>query len=78
MTNANIGLRSTMIEFMDYISCQLPSFGSGSRYINIIYCKTYFSLCYGGAVTDQPWLALSVSLPTVVVAGWRCQYLAVH
>ena len=45
---------------------------NGSRYINIIYCKPYLNLCYGG------WMAPLVSLSTVGVAGWRCQYLAVH
>ena len=57
---------------------------SGSRYINIIYCKTYFNLCYvgrvydwwrcqyrptGGAVSTDRLVALSV--PT---DWWRCQY----
>ena len=53
---------------------------SGSWYINIIYCKTYFYFCYGGAVTptDRGWLALSVSvsLSIIGVADWRYQYLA--
>ena len=34
------------------ISCFVMS--SGSRYINIIDCKTYFNLCYGGAVSTSP------------------------
>ena len=55
---------------------------SGSRYINAIYCKTYktFVMVALSVPTDRGWLVRSVSesLPTVGVADWRCQYLAVH
>ena len=33
---------------------------SGSRYINIIYCKTYFVMVALSVPTDRGWLALSV------------------